>query len=338
MAYRIFVCYSQSDFFEHITKIQNYISDRFPDARVYIDQIKSKGKQWNSENEKELRMSDLVIVIITPAVSTSKSIKKEIEISKQTNKNILPCIDVGSKLKWEESPFGLEQYDGLEFTDIDYLKRKLFAAIKDIRKNGLNLFPIILEEKSIKTDKTSYSEGETIVITGEVRDLYSGTPISVIVKAPNGNLVSIVQLKVGTDKKFWMYFICGGALMKIEGKYTIAVQYGTVNRSAETAFEFKKVKNTLHIIKICSHGIPSDSTFTDSPNLRIKSGDTVKWINASSAAHTLTAGTVTDGLTGEFDSGLLMSGGDYETVFTERKTYEYSCMVHPWEKDTIIVE
>ncbi len=42
----------------------------------------------------------------------------------------------------------------------------------------------------VTTDKASYSEGEIIVITGEVKDLYSGTPVSVIVKAPNGNLVS----------------------------------------------------------------------------------------------------------------------------------------------------
>ena len=54
----------------------------------------------------------------------------------------------------------------------------------------------------VTTDKSSYSEGETILVTGEVRDLYSGTPVSVIVKAPNGNLVSIAQVTVGVDKKF----------------------------------------------------------------------------------------------------------------------------------------
>ena len=47
----------------------------------------------------------------------------------------------------------------------------------------------------VTTDKASYSSGETIVISGEVRDLYSGTPVSVIVKAPNGNLVSIAQVE-----------------------------------------------------------------------------------------------------------------------------------------------
>jgi predicted secreted protein with PEFG-CTERM motif len=90
----------------------------------------------------------------------------------------------------------------------------------------------------VTTDKASYSEGETIVITGEVMNLYSGTPVSVIVKAPNGNLVSIAQITVGADKKFSTEVTAGGALMKSVGVYTVTVQYGTENRSATATFEF----------------------------------------------------------------------------------------------------
>ncbi len=90
----------------------------------------------------------------------------------------------------------------------------------------------------VTTDKSSYTEGETILVTGEVRDLYSGTPVSVIVKAPNGNLVSIAQVTIGADKKFSTEVTAGGGLMKTEGSYTITVQYGTENRSATTSFAF----------------------------------------------------------------------------------------------------
>jgi len=89
----------------------------------------------------------------------------------------------------------------------------------------------------ITTDKASYSEGEIILVTGEVQSLY-GVPVSIIVKAPNGNLVSIAQIDVGADKKFSTEITAGGALMKVEGTYTITVQYGNVNRTAETSFEF----------------------------------------------------------------------------------------------------
>jgi len=101
-------------------------------------------------------------------------------------------------------------------------------------KNSISQDPSV----SVTTDKASYSEGETIVITGEVRDLYSGTPVSVIVKAPNGNLVSITQVEIGSDKKFSTEMTAGGALMKSEGAYIVTAQYGTANRSAETTFEF----------------------------------------------------------------------------------------------------
>ncbi|KER06384.1 MG2 domain protein [Marine Group I thaumarchaeote SCGC AAA799-E16] len=90
----------------------------------------------------------------------------------------------------------------------------------------------------VTTDKTAYSEGEIIMVTGEVRDLYSGTPVSLIVKAPNGNMVSIAQLTVGADKKFSTEITAGGSLMRAEGTYTITVQYGNDNRSATTSFEF----------------------------------------------------------------------------------------------------
>ncbi len=90
----------------------------------------------------------------------------------------------------------------------------------------------------VTTDKAAYAEGDTIVVTGQVRDLYSGIPVSVIVKAPNGNLVSIAQVTVGADKKFSTEITAGGALMRAEGAYTVTVQYGTENRSATTSFDF----------------------------------------------------------------------------------------------------
>ena len=92
----------------------------------------------------------------------------------------------------------------------------------------------------ITTDKASYSAGDVILITGEVQSLY-GIPVSIIVKAPNGNLVSIAQIDVGADKKFSTEITAGGALMKVEGTYTITVQYGNVSRTAETSFEFSGV-------------------------------------------------------------------------------------------------
>ena len=88
----------------------------------------------------------------------------------------------------------------------------------------------------VTTDKSSYSEGEIILVTGEVRDLYSGTPVSLIVKNDNA-IVALAQLTVGADKKFSTEITAGGT-MKTSGSYTVEVTYGTQNRVATTSFEF----------------------------------------------------------------------------------------------------
>ena len=89
---------------------------------------------------------------------------------------------------------------------------------------------------SVTTDKTSYSDGETIRVTGEVRDLYQGTPVSLIVKNDNA-IVALAQLTVGSDKKFSAEIIAGGT-MNTAGTYTVEVTYGTQNRIATASFEF----------------------------------------------------------------------------------------------------
>ncbi len=99
-------------------------------------------------------------------------------------------------------------------------------------------FGQIVSSIDVTTDKSSYEEGETILVTGTVRERYSGTPVSVIVKAPNGNLVYLAQPTVGDDKKFSAELTAGGGLMKVEGSYIVEVQYGSENRSAETTFAY----------------------------------------------------------------------------------------------------
>jgi predicted secreted protein with PEFG-CTERM motif len=91
----------------------------------------------------------------------------------------------------------------------------------------------------VTTDKTFYSEGDTILVTGEVSQILGGFSLSLIMKAPNGNLVTIDQITIGSDKKFSTNLAAGGSLMKIEGTYTITIQYGdNKNQMAEASFEF----------------------------------------------------------------------------------------------------
>ena len=99
-------------------------------------------------------------------------------------------------------------------------------------------FGQIVEPIVVTTDKTSYMEGETIMVTGEVSEILFGYAISLLVFAPNGNVVVIDQLMVGSDKKYSTELTAGGSLMKASGEYTVQVLYATENRTAETTFTF----------------------------------------------------------------------------------------------------
>ena len=113
----------------------------------------------------------------------------------------------------------------------------LVAAIGAVpafaQENPLDTVPI-----TVTTDQASYADGETIVISGETKDYISGTQISITVINPIGNVVTIQQVDVGTDKTYSTSITAGGGLWKAAGQYTVKVQYGGKNRSNETTFEF----------------------------------------------------------------------------------------------------
>ncbi len=66
-------------------------------------------------------------------------------------------------------------------------------------------------------------------------------------------------------------------------------------------------------------------------------GGKIIFSNTDSAAHTFSAGTAIDGPTGEFDTGLLMTGNSFEFYPDTVGDINYFCMVHPWMNGLIQV-
>ena len=66
-------------------------------------------------------------------------------------------------------------------------------------------------------------------------------------------------------------------------------------------------------------------------------GGEVMWNNIDAMAHTVTAGTPTEGLSEHFDSGLVAPGAMFSHEFTEAGTFDYFCMVHPWMVGAVMV-
>ena len=81
----------------------------------------------------------------------------------------------------------------------------------------------------------------------------------------------------------------------------------------------------------------ADGCFIPS-TVTIEVGETVTWENNDTAAHTASGGSAEDGLTGPWDSSLIMAGGSYSYTADTAGTFDYFCMVHPWMSGTLIVE
>ena len=96
----------------------------------------------------------------------------------------------------------------------------------------------MVEAVVVTTDKESYGIGDIVKISGEVRELLSGYPVTLQVIAANGNIVTLAQLDVNADKTFSMEITSGGPLWKSTGEYTVKVLYGTESRKTETTFQF----------------------------------------------------------------------------------------------------
>ena len=121
----------------------------------------------------------------------------------------------------------------------------MIFALFGILITSVGSTPVFGENESIivTTDKSSYLEGETISISGEIKNIALGNQLSIVIQAPNGNIVALDQITVGSDKQFSTEIKLGGKLMKEEGTYTIKVTQDK-NNQVTTSFEFGGVSSS----------------------------------------------------------------------------------------------
>jgi len=87
------------------------------------------------------------------------------------------------------------------------------------------------------TDKSSYTIGDTIVISGAVKAVVPNTPLTISIYNPHNNLVQVAQIDVSQDGKYAKSVLATGPLWKSSGTYTVKVQYGPTV-TAQTTFTF----------------------------------------------------------------------------------------------------
>ena len=93
-------------------------------------------------------------------------------------------------------------------------------------------------------DKTSYTLGDTIVISGQVQSVVVGTPLVIQIFDPNNSLVQVAQIDVSEDGKYTDTIKAVGPYWKLNGVYTVKVQYGPPNVTAQSTFTFQSTPTT----------------------------------------------------------------------------------------------
>ena len=90
---------------------------------------------------------------------------------------------------------------------------------------------------NVATDKTVYSDGDQMTISGTVSTQLN-VPISIVVKDPSGNMVLLGQISPNSNGMYSTTVTAGGPLWTAVGSYEIDVTYGSISNTAKTTFEF----------------------------------------------------------------------------------------------------
>ena len=97
-----------------------------------------------------------------------------------------------------------------------------------------------VEPLSVATNKEFYGEGNTITISGFVKNFDASDPqkrmdVTIVITAPNGNLVTVLQISPSSDGNYSDSFTVGG-MISAEGDYTVKAKWGA--QSNQTVFKY----------------------------------------------------------------------------------------------------
>ena len=181
----------------------------------------------------------------------------------------------------------------------------------------------------VTTDKTSYNDGDVITISGSTQDYISDIPVTVIVKSPIGNIVKLDQIPVGSDRTYSTTLKASGPLWHEAGAYSVMVQLGTKDRTAQTTFQFAgsaggqqgQAGNTM---KVDGTGLSVQYSITNGKVLGIKADVQSKSLIVSIQTTgdgvltvTLPRGLIDAQVNGQDDHYYILNDGQENTDFQE---------------------
>ncbi|MCY4492174.1 MAG: PEFG-CTERM sorting domain-containing protein [Thaumarchaeota archaeon] len=122
----------------------------------------------------------------------------------------------------------------------------------------------------IETNDSTYVEGDSIVISGQVSTVIAGTPVTLKIIAED-RLVEVAQLPVAQDGSYSHIINASGDQWSKEGEYLIVASYG--EESVETRFDYFPIVVAPETTDSFEVGAGSSGTFDVEYTIR---GGTVK--------------------------------------------------------------
>ena len=131
MPVKIFVSYAEDDGSTLARRIRNYLTNQRFIVFVANEDI-MVGEEWKTRIRKELESAHILIVILTQGAIISDTVRKEVEYAMCDNKRIIVAKDFYLNRSWQNIPWNLGSYQGIEFEGEDELKRKLAKSVAEV--------------------------------------------------------------------------------------------------------------------------------------------------------------------------------------------------------------
>ena len=112
---------------------------------------------------------------------------------------------------------------------------------------------------SVQTSDSTYDEGDTIIISGEIKTIIGQTPFTLQL-FKDGSMVEIAQIIVSKDGNYSYTILAEGSLWQNQGEYIVKVTYGEGN-IAETTFLYTPNSEVLTTTDTFEVNAGSSGTF-----------------------------------------------------------------------------
>jgi len=196
-----FISYSHSDGKEITEGLYEYLTNLLPNFQPIYDDNVPEGNKIEKIKEK-LSLCHILIVIITPASINSISISEEITLAKERGMKVIPCKDKYVTQGWNELPWDINEYKGIDFENSGELKRKLvYTLSKTIQEVVEELEPLKTE---IQASKETIDQMSLIVQTDKSVYIYNSDMICSIIN-PNKESNIPISLKIFDEEKKIVY-------------------------------------------------------------------------------------------------------------------------------------